>query len=106
VSQDVEVTPQTNREPVIKVSARSDITPLAGTMANALLDSNSVKVRAIGAAAVNQAVKAAAKARGFVAQRGQDMVVRPGFETTHDISRPGTSGSNELSCIVLYLSVE
>lgn len=38
-------------------------------------------MRAIGAGAVNQAVKACAIARGYVAVRGIDLLVRPGFGT-------------------------
>ena len=101
-----QITKSTNREESIKVAARSDTKALAKTVASALNDSDRVKMRAIGAAAVNQAMKAIAIARGYVAQRGQDLVCRPGFETTHDISRPGTSGSDELSVMVLFLSVE
>lgn len=101
-----EVTPETNREMIIKVAARSDPKPLAGTVSNALTEHSTVKLRAIGAGAVNQSVKAIAIARGHVAQRGQDLVCRPGFETTKDISRPGTSGADELSCVVFFVSVE
>ncbi len=100
------VTKSTNREDAIKVAARSDAKSLAKTIARALDGDDKVKMRAIGAAAVNQAMKGIAIARGYVAQRGQDLVCRPGFETTHDISRPGTSGSDELSVMVLFLSVE
>ena len=38
-----------------------------------------VKVQAAGAGAVNQAVKAIAVARGYIATRGMDLIVRPGF---------------------------
>lgn len=100
------ITPATNREDSIKVAARSEVKPLAKTIAAALSNSPKVQVRAIGAGAVNQAMKATAIARGYVATRGQDLVCRPGFETTLDISRPGTSGSDELSVLVLFLSVE
>lgn len=101
-----EITPETNREETIKVSARSDAKALAGTLSSALADHGRVKMRAIGASAVNQSVKAIAIARGYVAQRGQDLVCRPGFETTTDISRPGTSGSDELSCVVFFLTAD
>lgn len=100
------VTPQTNQEEVIKVASSSDTKALASTIANALNDRSVVKLRAIGAGAINQSVKAMASARGYVAQRGQDLVFRPGWETTQDIDRPGTSGSKELSCIVFYVSAE
>ena len=100
------VTVTTNQEAAIKVAARSDAKALAKTIAGALADSSKVQVRAIGAGSVNQAMKAIAIARGYVAQRGHDLVCRPGFETTSDINRPGTSGSNELSVLVLFLTVE
>lgn len=101
-----EVTPETNREKAIRVSARSDVEPLARAVSNALLEHPKVQLRAMGAGAVNQAVKALAIARGFVALRGQDLVARPGFENTRDNTRPGTSGSDELSVVVMYVSVE
>jgi stage V sporulation protein S len=100
------VTPSTNRETAIKVSARSDPNSLAKTIARALLDSPRVQVRAMGAGAVNQSVKAIAIARGIVATRGLDLVDRPGFETTTDITRPGTSGSDELSIMVFHVSAD
>jgi stage V sporulation protein S len=99
-----DITPETNREEVIKVAARSDAKALGSIAARALEDNAKVQMRAIGAAAVNQAVKAIAIARGYVAQRGEDLVCRPGFETTTDITRPGTSGASELSCVVFNIS--
>lgn len=103
---DVAITPRTNRESAIKVAGKSDAKALARTVSNALMAEPKVQMRAIGAGAINQAVKAAAIARGYVAQRGQDLVVRPGFETTTDISRPGTSGSDELSVLILNITAE
>jgi len=100
------ITPTTNQEPAIKVAAKSDAKALAKTIAGALADSTKVQVRAVGAGSVNQAMKAIAIARGYVAQRGHDLVCRPGFETSTDLNRPGTSGSNELSVLVLFLTVE
>lgn len=100
-----DITPQTNREDVIKVTAKAEPRPLARTIARALAEGPSCTVRAIGASAVNQSVKALSIARGDVAMRGQDLVVRPGMETTTDVTRPGTSGSKELSCVVFRVSV-
>jgi stage V sporulation protein S len=44
-------------------------------------DSRPVVLRAIGAGAVNQAVKALVVAQGYVAQRGLVLANRPGFIT-------------------------
>jgi stage V sporulation protein S len=54
---------------------------VASSIAKALYDSPQIRVRAVGASAVNQAVKAIAIARGYVAPRGLDLFCRPGFET-------------------------
>lgn len=66
---------------LLKVSASSDAQALASAIANQLYAGRRVKIRAIGAGAVNQMVKGAAIARGYVAQRGMDLCLRPGFET-------------------------
>jgi stage V sporulation protein SpoVS len=54
---------------------------LAASISFALVDSKKVILRAIGASAVSQMVKAAAIARQYVASRGVDLVARPGFQT-------------------------
>ncbi len=59
---------------------------------------------AIGAGAVNQAVKAVAKARKRVAEEGIDLVVRPSFSTTTDTIRPGSDSKVELSRLDLHIS--
>ena len=66
---------------VLKVSSNSDPTNVAGAIAGILRDNNdqAVELRAIGAGAVNQAVKAIAIARGYVAPSGMNLVVTPGF---------------------------
>ena len=67
------------QEVVLRVSNSSDVKQLASAISFALQDSKSVTLRAVGAAAVNQAAKATAIARGYVATRAVDLVVRPGF---------------------------
>ena len=76
--EDVEVL---GDETIMRVKASSNAQSLASALANAVYDSRKVTLRAIGAGAVNQAVKACAIARGFVAPRGIDILVRPGFTT-------------------------
>ena len=66
---------------VLKVSSKSNPTDVAGAIAGILRDNNdkAVEVRAIGAGAVNQTVKAIAIARGYVAPSGMNLVAVPGF---------------------------
>ena len=73
-------------ESILRVKASSNPQSLASAIAHATYDKKKVVLRAIGAGAVNQAVKACAIARGYVAPRGMDISVRPGFTTVqmHD----------------------
>lgn len=64
---------------VFKVSATSKPKAVAGALAAVLRAKGSVELQAIGAAAVNQAVKAIAITRGFVAPNGIDLVAIPAF---------------------------
>ncbi|HEV8354414.1 MAG TPA: stage V sporulation protein S [bacterium] len=64
---------------VLKVSADSKPKAVAGALAAVLRDKGVVELQAIGAGAVNQAVKAIAITRGFVAPNGIDLVAIPAF---------------------------
>lgn len=64
---------------VLKVSAHSQPKSVAGALAAVLRDNLTAEVQAVGAGAVNQAVKAIAITRGFVAPNGIDLVVVPAF---------------------------
>ncbi len=70
---------------VLKVSANSKPSSVAGALAASLRESavnnnlSGVEIQAVGAAAVNQAIKAVAIARGYVAPNGIDLVVIPAF---------------------------
>lgn len=64
---------------VLKVSAQSQPKSVAGALAAVLRENASAEVQAVGAGAVNQAVKAIAITRGFVAPNGIDLVVVPAF---------------------------
>lgn len=64
---------------VLKVSADSKPKAVAGALAAVLREKGSVEVQAIGAGAVNQAVKAIAITRGFVAPNGIDLIAIPAF---------------------------
>ena len=64
---------------VLKVSSKSKPSSVAGALAGVIREQGYVEVQAIGAAAVNQAVKAIAIARGYVAPSGLDLVFIPSF---------------------------
>jgi stage V sporulation protein S len=64
---------------VLKVSAKSSPNSVAGALAGVLREKGSAELQAIGAGALNQAVKAVAIARGFVAPSGVDLVCSPAF---------------------------
>ncbi|MBZ4663541.1 stage V sporulation protein S [Caloramator sp. mosi_1] len=64
---------------VLKVSAQSQPKAVAGALAATLRERASAEIQAIGAGAVNQAIKAIAITRGFVAPNGIDLVVIPAF---------------------------
>jgi stage V sporulation protein S len=85
-----------SEEPFLRVSAGSNPQSVASAIAHALYDNHTVTVRAVGAGAVNQAVKAMAIARGYVAPRGMDLNCVPGFTTIQ--SRDG-----DISAIVFVV---
>ena len=62
---------------IIKVSARSRSTAVAGAIAGVVREHRYAEVQAIGAGAVNQAVKAAAIARGYLELDGINVVCIP-----------------------------
>jgi stage V sporulation protein S len=64
---------------IIKVAARSRSTAVAGAIAGVVRERGRAEVQAIGAGAVNQAVKAAAIARGYLELDGIDVICIPSF---------------------------
>ena len=84
-------------EPFLRVSAGSNPQSVASAIAHAVYDNRSVKLRAVGAGAVNHAVKAIAIARGYAAPRGLDLTCKPGFTTIE--SRDG-----EISAIIFTIT--
>lgn len=64
---------------ILKVSSKSDANKVAGALANVLKEKNSVEIQAIGAGALNQAIKGIAIARGFVAPTGKNLICIPAF---------------------------
>jgi stage V sporulation protein S len=92
-----EVIIPSTEEPFLRVSAGSNPQSVASAIAHAVYENKAVKLRAVGAGAVNQAVKSIAIARGYVAPRGLDLTCKPGFTTIE--SRDG-----EISAIVFAIS--
>jgi stage V sporulation protein S len=64
---------------VLKVSSKSNPNAVAGALAGVVRQSGAVEVQVVGAGALNQAVKAIAIARGFVAPSNIDLVCIPTF---------------------------
>jgi stage V sporulation protein S len=64
---------------LIRVAAKSKSTAVAGAIAGTVREQGRAEVQAIGAGAVNQALKATAIARGFLALDGLDMIFIPTF---------------------------
>lgn len=64
---------------VLKVSAKSLPNSVAGAIAGIVREKGRVEVQAVGAGAVNQAVKSVAVARGYLAVNGIDLVCIPTF---------------------------
>lgn len=64
---------------ILKVSSKSKPNSVAGALANAFKDKAMVEIQAIGAGALNQAIKSIAIARGYVAPTGRDLTCIPAF---------------------------
>src|ERR1700680_397653 len=64
---------------ILKVSATSKPVAVAGAIAGVVRSQSKVEVQAIGAGAINQAIKAIAISRGYVAPGGLDLVCIPSF---------------------------
>ncbi len=74
------------QEQILRVSAGSNPQAVASAIAHSIYETRNCKIRAVGAGAVNQAVKAIAIARGYTAPRGLDLICVPGFSSieSHD----------------------
>jgi stage V sporulation protein S len=64
---------------LIKVSAQSRSTAVAGAVAGVMREHGYAEMQAIGASAINQAIKAVTIARGYLEQDGIDLVIVPSF---------------------------
>lgn len=64
---------------LLKISSNSNPNSIAGAIAGLIKEKKKVEMQAIGAGALNQAIKAIAIARGFVAPSGVNLVCIPAF---------------------------
>lgn len=63
----------------LKVSSKSSPASVAGAIAGMIKDGVGVEIQAVGAGAVNQAIKAIAISRGFLSPVGIEVVCIPSF---------------------------
>lgn len=77
----------------IKVSSKSVPKSVAGAIAAAMRESGSVAVQAVGAGAVNQAVKAIAITRVFFEEENIEIVCLPSFSEL-DVNGEEKTGIN------------
>ena len=68
-----------NNNEILKISSKSNCNSVAGAIAGLIREKGVAEMQAIGAGAINQAIKAVAIARGFVAPTGVDLVCIPAF---------------------------
>ncbi len=64
---------------ILKISTKSNPNSVAGAIAGLIKERGKAEMQAIGAGALNQAIKAIAIARGFVAPSGVDLICIPAF---------------------------
>ena len=64
---------------ILKVSTKSNPSKVAGAIENIYREKKEVEIQTVGAGSLNQAIKAIAICRGFVAPTGDNLVVIPAF---------------------------
>ena len=64
---------------LLKISSKSNPNSVAGALVGVIREKGTAEIQAIGAGALNQAIKSVAVARGFVAPSGMDLVCIPAF---------------------------
>jgi len=67
---------------ILKVSSKSNPNSIAGALANVLREEKRAELQAVGAGALNQAIKGIIIARGFVAPSGKNLYCIPSFSST------------------------
>lgn len=67
-----------------RAASKTDVGKLAGAITEVTRQGDDIVISAVGAGAVNQAVKAVAKARGYLAPTGVNIVIVPSFKNFDD----------------------
>lgn len=75
----------------LKVASRSKPNKVAGAIAEVIRERGEVELQTIGAGALNQAIKAIAIARGYLAPGGIDIVCTPAFADCEIGGKPRTA---------------
>ena len=70
---------RTRESELLKVAANSNPNSVAGALARVVRENGFAELQAVGAGAVNQAAKAIAIARGFLAPSGFNIICVPAF---------------------------
>ena len=83
----------------LKVSSKSNPNSVAGALANVFREKGAVEIQAVGAGALNQAIKAVAIARGYAAPSGIDFSISPSFKTIY-------INDDEVSAVSLKINKE
>lgn len=73
----------TDADIIVRVAAKSTPRKVAGAIASVFNKYGKAEVHAVGAAAINQAVKAIAIARGFLTLNGKNLITYPAFTTVN-----------------------
>ncbi len=69
---------------IVRVSTNAEPRKLAGFLDAVMRENGKVTLQVVGAGALNQAMKAIAVARGYIAPNGKDFVCTPLFVTVGD----------------------
>ena len=64
---------------ILKVGSKSNPNKVAGALANTFREQNICQIQTVGAGSLNQAIKAIAIARGYIAPIGKNLIVIPAF---------------------------
>lgn len=87
---------------MLLIRSDSNVQGIGAALIEKLKNQERVSLRAMGAAAVNQAMKGIVNARQRVAAFGEDLVLRPGMVTVSDLDGSGDDGV----CMVLHCSLD
>lgn len=88
---------------IIRVSSRSPVPQLAGSIIISIEEGSDVELRACGASAVSQMYKGIAAARGTLSSKGKDLFIKPGFGEV--IDKNEVTGEEEKKTIMLAILV-